>query len=1277
MEQKNPGTGGEITLPLPNQKEHQSLLSKFGLTLIIIYILLKPLSLFAQIDVNEFPPGHPNVTVSAIDQLKAFPVPRYKTGHTMLPNFNWMDPMYFGGRFQPGVTDAQAVTNSVEIQTELAKNYNYMLVLGGSPNFHNAWVDLANQNPQWKVSMITFRAQIGTKLWQGTLPNDHYLQNSGGQFIDPNGNVTGAKYWRPTAPVSSYVSDGLAVKNNLSAALSNLNRDLDFINENGEVFTLYPNSTMAMDPVVTAAKNASGLGWEDFLGLKMKENDVQAYRDQFMTLPKLQNAKFSEYRIDGQRDWNFRYEQTRYINTPINGQYYATSDFYPRWPSNWQDWMGPWHGLKWMTESRHYEMAAGDRLYSPFVAPGWDANPEVDMRPAQWLGLLKLLSIYGAEFFYTGYFNDQGSYNPPNPPPHDPRGYAWQAVIPSYAQAVTSRYEDILRNGSLLAGDMINVSAIPDIPYYQFNTGFSNKVVAVRKHDNANKYIIAGTIQNNSNVINSTPLASDVAITLNGQTLQFNVRRQGSTFMYDNSVPSAPVFYQVDGWHESSHPYNWTKDFNLEAELFDNNNPGAIIKTRVPAGTAAGDFRNAYSYVSFNSASDITYDFEPRGSAATDYYLWVKVRSKDGTSTGLTVTLDGANLQQFDCITDTNFVWYRFNTSNQAVMYNNLSNAPHQLKITPSNTSLEIDKISIITSSSAVYGNTPSPCGTATASITANGPTSFCQGGSVTLTANSGTSYAWSTGETTQFISVNTSGSYVVTVSGTAVSAPVNVTVHPLPAVNVSANGPLTFCQGSSIILSSNTGSSYLWSPSGETTQSITVNAGGSYSVNLTDANGCSASSAPTTVVIHALPVADITASGPLTFNQGDSVVLTSSLASSYLWSPGNETTQSITVTSSGTYSVQVTSADGCTAVSAPVLVTVNGGGTQGTAIITPAGPTTFCDGGNVTLSANAGLGYLWSTGETTQSITANASGSYIVTVTFQANTDVSDPVNIVVNSLPLAEIIPNGPTAFCDGDNVTLSASSGSSWLWIPSGNTSQTITVDSAGIYSVIVTNSNGCSATSLPVTVVVTNCNNCPVPTGLYETGISGSNATLNWTAVTGADSLQIMVVDVFAWGNNYLTPEFSAADNQYTISVEPNKWYLWRIRSKCGSTFTAWSPYGSFLTYSGSRVADSTGTNAGEPEVTESTRLQPAEESMSLNVFPNPATNETTVSFSVPFYGNADIRLLDYTGKEVLNDHLQVSAGMNAYKIDLNNYPKGIYMVVLEFNMTTSSKRMVIQ
>ncbi|MBK7854662.1 MAG: hypothetical protein IPJ79_06860, partial [Bacteroidetes bacterium] len=116
--------------------------------------------------------------------------------------------------------------------------------------------------------------------------------------------------------------------------------------------------------------------------------------------------------------------------------------------------------------------------------------------------------------------------------------------------------------------------------------------------------------------------------------------------------------------------------------------------------------------------------------------------------------------------------------------------------------------------------------------VTASGSTTFCSGGSVTLTASVGTSYLWSTGATTRTITVTTAGSYSVTVtsaSGSGTSLPVTVTVNQLPIVTITPGGSTSLCQGASVTLTSTGGVSYLWSPGGQTTKSINVNTAGNY----------------------------------------------------------------------------------------------------------------------------------------------------------------------------------------------------------------------------------------------------------------------------------------------------------------------------------------------------------------------------------------------------------------------------------------------------------------
>ncbi|MFN9956205.1 MAG: hypothetical protein ACK55I_24170, partial [bacterium] len=107
--------------------------------------------------------------------------------------------------------------------------------------------------------------------------------------------------------------------------------------------------------------------------------------------------------------------------------------------------------------------------------------------------MLKALGMTGAEFYYSGFF----SITTPWP---DSRNWVWQAAMPSYAQAITSRYEDFLRNGELMSGDVANSYTTPTAQGYSFWSGDHRKLVVIRRHNTVNKFAITGTIQPNSNM---------------------------------------------------------------------------------------------------------------------------------------------------------------------------------------------------------------------------------------------------------------------------------------------------------------------------------------------------------------------------------------------------------------------------------------------------------------------------------------------------------------------------------------------------------------------------------------------------------------------------------------------------------------------------------------------------------------------------------------------------------------------------------------------------------
>ncbi|RUT72706.1 hypothetical protein DLK05_16950, partial [Ancylomarina longa] len=213
----------------------------------------------------------------------------------------------------------------------------------------------------------------------------------------------------------------------------------------------------------------------------------------------------------------------------------------------------------------------------------------------------------------------------------------------------------------------------------------------------------------------------------------------------------------------------------------------------------------------------------------------------------------------------------------------------------------------------------------------------------------------------------------------------------------------------------------------------------------------CSASD-DVNVTVHANPIVDLGADQQTC--AGSSITLDAGNAgATYLWSTG-ETTQTISTSISGNYSVVVTNTNGCSA-SDDVNVTVHAN-----PIVDLGADQQTCAGSSITLDAgNAGVTYLWSTGETSQTINVSTSGNYSVTVTNGNGCSASDDVNVTVHANPIVDLGADQQT--CAGSSITLDAgNAGATYLW-STGETTQTISTSISGNYSVVVTNTNGCSA------------------------------------------------------------------------------------------------------------------------------------------------------------------------------------------------------------------------
>lgn len=299
--------------------------------------------------------------------------------------------------------------------------------------------------------------------------------------------------------------------------------------------------------------------------------------------------------------------------------------------------------------------------------------------------------------------------------------------------------------------------------------------------------------------------------------------------------------------------------------------------------------------------------------------------------------------------------------------------------------------------------------------LEALGSTSFCEGGSVELSASSpqAVAYAWSH-------------------DGSAIAG---------------ADGPL-----------------------------LLADAAGEYAVRAISTNGCASTPAALQVVVHALPAAPtVGATGATAFCAGGAVELTADAGGAALhWladgSPIDGATDTLLiVTESGAYQAMATSAEGCASTpSAALTVTVHANPTAPT--ITAIEPTTFCAGGSATLIAEAidGVSYQWLhdgapiAGATGEQFTALDPGLYAVLVsTAEGCTTVSDTaIVVVVQDAPPQPVISQG----LDG----LEASGSGSFQWFLDGQpipgaTSASYEPTVNGTYTVQATDANGCSSLS----------------------------------------------------------------------------------------------------------------------------------------------------------------------------------------------------------------------
>jgi uncharacterized delta-60 repeat protein len=229
--------------------------------------------------------------------------------------------------------------------------------------------------------------------------------------------------------------------------------------------------------------------------------------------------------------------------------------------------------------------------------------------------------------------------------------------------------------------------------------------------------------------------------------------------------------------------------------------------------------------------------------------------------------------------------------------------------------------------------------------ITARGPLSFCDGGNVRLSSSETGSRQWYRnnvaiiGAIDTVYTVSVTGFYTVLVNnsrGCGTSSPVVVTVTVPFTPSITANGPVAFCTGDSVILTSNAYGGNQWykdgvAINGSTFDTLNATTAGSYAAKVT-ISGCEsvASNAIAVAVNNTIPgPPSITAGGNITFCSGDKVVLTSSASSGNQWYKNGipisgESATTLTATTGGSYAAKVYASGCVSALSNIIVVTVN-----------------------------------------------------------------------------------------------------------------------------------------------------------------------------------------------------------------------------------------------------------------------------------------------------------------------------------------------------------------
>lgn len=583
-----------------------------------------------------------------------------------------------------------------------------------------------------------------------------------------------------------------------------------------------------------------------------------------------------------------------------------------------------------------------------------------------------------------------------------------------------------------------------------------------------------------------------------------------------------------------------------------------------------------------------------------------------------------------------------------------------------------------------------------------------CMGDTLTLSAAPGfTSYNWTTSETTQSIGVTAAGSYTVVVvdtNGCTNADTIQVVINPAPTVAVSPD--VSQCGGTTTLTSTaSSGVNYSWN-NGAFSPSILVSQSGTYVLTVTNAYGCTDRDTAV-VAINDIPM--VALGSDTSFCPGGSIQLTAvtDTGATYAWST-TESTQSINVTTTGQYSVTVTSSAGC--VNADTVVV----GLSPEPIAAAGVDQSLCSGQGAVLTASGGNFYTWSTGANTPSIfvTPGVTTSYVVLVENVYGCADLDTVTVIVNSSPVASAGSN--QSICEGGTVTLSATGGTSYNW-SNGETTSSITVSPlvTTTYNVVVADANTCTS-SASVTVTVNSIPNASAgsdraicegtsttlngaggtsydwspATGLSSTSVANPTAapqvtttyTVSVTAAGGCTAVDNVVVEItplpVASFTNTVTGPTASFANMSTNEVN----YVWDFgdNSPANSSENPTHQYfdnGTYVVYL--TVTNGCGTDTASTTVEiNGIGIRETELEANTMIYPNPTKGVFTFSMKDEKSDTVVLRLMDING-QLIDDVTFTNFGTELRKdYDISGLAKGVYYLHIVKDNHSIMKRVIL-